>query len=149
MRMLKVLLPALALLGCSSGSVERAEGAWGKVEGSLQAALDSPRAVVRLGEAIELRVRVRNATGELCHLASSHDLVLRVSRGDKAAGDDRDYVALAPEAMELPPGQERAFPLRQYATDGAGATLCKGPGIYKFQGKLGNLELPPVQVRVE
>ena len=144
-----VLTIALMLPGCSSDSSPRAEGAWGKEEDGFRAALWSPRATVTAGEPIELRVKVRNSTGEIRDLASAHDLMVKVSRGDKDAGDDVDYVTLAPAAMKLSPGQERDFPLRQYATDGEGAKLCKGPGVYRFRGKLGQLELPPVEVKVE
>ncbi len=148
-RVAVALLAALAAVGCSSGSAERAEGAWGRAEGGFQAMLHSPRATVRLGEAVELRVKVRNATGEVSDLASGHDLTLRVSRGDKSVGDDVDYVGLAAKGIQLAPGEERDFPLRQYATDGVGAALCKGRGLYRFRGTLGRMELPPVEVRVE
>ncbi len=139
----------LLVLGCSSGSSGWVEGAWGKEEEGFQAMLCSPRAAVALGEAVELHVRVRNGTGEVRDLASSHDLMLRISRGDKGAGDDVDYVTLAPEAIRLSPGQERTFLLRRYATAGREATFCKGKGSYRFRGKLGKLDLPPIEVRVE
>jgi len=143
------LLALLAAGGCSSESAGRAEGAWGKAEGGFQAMLYAPRGRVRLGETVELRVRVRNATGEVGDLASGHDLRLKVWRGDKSAGDDVDYVGLATEGIQLAPGEERDFPLRQYATDGAGAALCKGQGLYRFRGTLGKMELPPIEVSVE
>lgn len=142
-------LAALVLLGCSSGSSERVEGARGKEEDGFQAMLCSPRAVVAVGEAVELHVRVRNATGEVRDLASAQDLMLKISRGDKDTGDDVDYVTLAPAAIRLSPGQERDFLLRQYATAGAEAKFCSGKGPYRFRGKLGRLELPPIEVRVE
>lgn len=146
----RVIVPLglLAIVGCS-GSGEKAEGAWGKGEDGLRAMLLAPRAAVSLGEPIVLQVRVRNQTGEVAPLASAHSLTLRVTRGDKTVGDDLDYVNLAPEAVKLAPGEERSFPLREYATDGPEAKLCKGPGLYRFQGQLGKLELPPVEVRVE
>ncbi|HRR82181.1 MAG TPA: hypothetical protein P5532_05655 [Planctomycetota bacterium] len=139
----------LALVGCSSGTQERAEGAWGAVADGFRASLRSPRAVVALGEPIELRVRVRNAVGEIRDFASAHDVALRVSRGDASVGDDLDYVTLAPEAMKLPPGEEREFPLRKYPTSGDAAKLCGARGLYRFQGTLGKMELPPIEIRVE
>lgn len=142
-------LVALLVFGCSSGSGERAEGAWGKAEDGLRAMLFAPRATVTLGEPLVLRVRVQNLAGEIASLASAHDLTLKVTRGDKDVGDDVDYVTLASEAVKLSPGEQRDFALRQYATGAAGATFCKERGVYRFRGRLGKLELPPVEVRVE
>ncbi len=140
---------ALVVFGCSSGTGERAEGAWGAAQDGLRAMLFAPRASVNLGEPIVLRVRVRNQAGEIASLASAHDLALNISRGDKHVGDDLDYVTLAAEAVKLAPGGEQDFALRQYATGDAGAALCKERGVYRFHGRLGKLELPPVEVRVE
>lgn len=139
----------LSALGCSSSTPERVEGAWGAAADGFRASLRSPRAVVTLGEPIELRVRVRNAVGEIRDLASAHDVALHVSRGDRGVGDDLDYVTLAPEAIKLPPGEEREFLLRKYATSGDAAKLCGARGLYRFQGTLGKMDLPPIEVRVE
>lgn len=143
-----VFLAMLVGAGCSSSKTQRVEGAWGKEGDGFQAMLVSPASLVSGGEKIALHVRVRNLMGEIADFASGHDLTLKVSHGDKDIGDDVDYVTLAPQAIKLAPGQEMDFPLRQYAT-GVDAKLCKGRGLYRFRGKLGKLELPPIEVRVE
>jgi len=142
------LLMGLALQGCSE-SVGPAEGSWGRAEDGIQAMLHSPRAVWKVGEAIELRVRLRNQKGEIRNFPSGADLLLKVSRGDEPLADDVDYVTLADEGIKLSPGHVVDFPLRHYATAGDDATVCKGPGLYRFAGKLGDQELPPLEVRVE
>ncbi|HUT35878.1 MAG TPA: hypothetical protein VNE39_20490 [Planctomycetota bacterium] len=142
-------LAALAAWGCSSSADGPAEGAWGPVTDGFRAMLYAPRAAVSLGEPVELRVRVRNTTGEIRDFASAHDLRLRISRGDKGAGDDMDYVTLAPEAIKLSPGREQDFALRTYPTAGEAAKFCGARGLYRFQGTLGKLELPAIELRVE
>jgi hypothetical protein len=146
---LSSLLAALLGLGCSSDSGGAASGAWGKADDGYQAMLFAPRGLVKVGEAIELRVRVRNQVGEIRYFASAHDLLLKVARGENDLGADVDYVALAKEGIKMSPGQELDFPLRRYATAGPEAKLCQGEGLYRFRGRLGKLELPPVVVRVE
>jgi len=143
------IVGVLAAFGCSSDSVERAEGKWGEAAEGFRASLRSPRRIVPLGEPVELFVRVRNTMGEFRDLASGHDLELSVTRGDRHVADDLDYVTLAPAAIRLGPGEEREFPLRQYPTAGEAATLCGAHGLYRFEGRLGKMELPPIEIRVE
>ena len=141
-------LIGVVLQGCS-GSGERAEGAWGKAIDGVQAMLYSPRAVWKTGERVEVGVKLRNKTGEIANFRSSADLILNISRGDESIADDVDYVTLAPEGIKLLPGQLVALPLRSYPTSAADAKILKGPGVYRFAGRLGKLELPPLDVRVE
>jgi len=147
-RAIGVLVAALAVLGCSSTGQD-AEGAWGKAEDGFRAMLHSPRALLKEGEQIEIRIRIRNTEGEIRDFPSSGDLVLKLSRSDKDLGDDVDYVTLAPEAIKLAPGEERDFLLRRYPTAGPQATLCRGPGAYRFRGTFRKLDLPPLEVRVQ
>lgn len=146
-----VLVAALAggaVVGCSSSSQE-VEGGWGPVRDGVQAMLYSPRGVWKVGEQVQVRLRLRNVKGEIKNFPSSADLTLRITRSDDPVADDVDYVTLAPEGIRLSPGQVLNCPLRTYPTDPASAKVCKGRGLYRFRGKLGELELPPLEVRVE
>jgi hypothetical protein len=142
------VLFGMGFCGCS-GSGEKAEGGWGNAESGVQAMLYSPRATWKVGERVEVRVKLRNQKGEIESFPSSANLSLRISRGDERVGDDIDYVTLAPEAIKLSPGQVVDLLLRQYATDPTSAKVCTRPGVYRFAGRLGKLELPPLEIRVE
>ena len=142
------VLAGLVLCGCS-GTDEKAEGAWGLARDGIQAMLYSPRATVKAGEPIEIHVRLRNVKGEINTFRLSADLTLTISRGDEAVGDDVDYVTLAPAAIELPPGHTHSALLRTYSTERGKAEFCKEPGLYRFAGKLNELELPALEIHVQ
>jgi hypothetical protein len=117
-----------------------AKSPWGPARDGVQARLYCPRALWRADEEIVLRARVRTVVDGSRTLPGPVEATLDVLHEGRPHGAPMAPIVVSPGTLEVPDGEVVELSLTSLRPTAT--------GVWTFSGRLGDLDLLPVEVRV-